>query len=301
MGGGISLESEENKGSTFSVELPLEISQKAMPIAPKIEINPKSELSLLIIDDDPSMLKLLKEVCITLNINAHTYNNFNNIGKKDEIGYDMVLTDIQMPNFSGFDVLSNLRNNGYSHYYGQPIVAMTGRKDIEKELYMKAGFSDILQKPFTKEMLLDVLVALFPNTRYEDPTDETERIPATTTDSSLFNLQLITSFLGNDQEGIAQILETFINDTSSNMKQLGTAIEATEIEKINTIAHRMLPMFRQLDAKDIIPLLEELELVKNKELSAKVLKQNYLQIKNKTTALVLAIKSHLLTSPNYSD
>ncbi len=301
LGGKISLESEQNKGSTFFVEIPLEVSQKPLTITPKREVSPKSELSLLIIDDDSSMLRLLKEVCVTLNINAHTYINFNDIGEKDEIGYDMVLTDIQMPNLSGFDVLSNLRNNAYSHYSGQPIVAMTGRKDIEKEQYIKAGFSEILHKPFTKEMLLDVLAALFPNIVSGNPADKTELIPELTSDSSLFNLRVITSFLGNDQEGIAQILETFLDETSYNIKQLGRAVEATDIEGINTIAHRMLPMFRQLDARDIIPLLEELEVVKTGELSAKALKKNYHHIKNRTTALVLAIQSHLVTSPNYSD
>ena len=299
LGGKISLRSDENKGSSFTIEIPFEISKKPLMSPKEIEIRPKMELSLLIIDDDPAMLKLLKEVCQHLGLAAHTYNNFHDILKREELIYDMVLTDIQMPNITGFEVLSQLQNGKYSHYTGQPIVAMTGRKDLKKEHYFETGFSDILQKPFTKEMFMQVLTKLFPEAVHEKPENKIKT--DISSGSNLFNLGVISSFLGDDEEGIAEVLQTFVSDTAANIEKLKVAVDDLDIKTINLVAHRMLPMFRQLNSTEIVPILDELEILKIGQIDPKILKQTYRNLSNKSTVLILAIKSYLATSPNYSD
>ena len=299
LGGKISLRSQEDKGSTFSIEIPLKISKKPFNSDKKIEIGPQVGLSLLIIDDDPAMLKLLKEVCHHLGLFVHTYNNFHEILKTAALQYDMVLTDIQMPNITGFEVLGKLQNDAYSHYAGQPIVAMTGRKDLKREQYIEAGFSDILQKPFTKEMFLEVLTNLFPRAIQEKPKSRTNTNIAS--GSNLFHLGVISSFLGEDEEGIAEVLETFITDTKSNMEKLKVAVDDLDIKTVNVVSHRMLPMFRQLNNNETIPILEQMEVLEIGQWEPKVLKQAYRDLQNKSTVLILAIKAYLATSPNYSN
>jgi CheY-like chemotaxis protein/two-component sensor histidine kinase len=299
LGGQISLRSQENKGSTFSVEIPLEISKKPLNSPKKNNLNLKFELSLLIIDDDPAMLKLLKEVCQQSGLYAHTYNDFCEVLKTGQLEYDMVLTDIQMPNITGFEVLGKLQHNNYSHYAGQPIVAMTGRKDLKRQAYLEAGFSEVLQKPFTKDVFLEVLTSLFPQAVREK--DESKMNPTITSGSNLFHLGVISSFLGDDEEGIAEVLQTFITDTKNNLEILKVAVDDSDIKKVNVVAHRMLPMFRQLKSTEIVPILEHLEILDIGHMEAKALKQAYRDLQNKSTVLILAIKSYLATSPNYSD
>jgi len=299
LGGKISLYSEENKGSTFTIEIPFKISKDPLKTPKKIEISPKMELSLLIIDDDPAMLKLLKEVCQYLGLSALTYNHFHEVSKNGKLHYNMVLTDIQMPDITGFEVLNQLQNGTFSHYTDQPIVAMTGRKDLKNEYYLEAGFSDILQKPFTKEMFLRVLTKLFPQTVREKP--ENSLKTKISSGSSLFNLEVISSFLGDDEEGIAEVLQTFISDTTANIGKLKLAVDDLDIKTINLVSHRMLPMFRQLNSFEIVPILEELEILEIGQMEPKSLIQTYRNLSNKSTVLMLAIKSYLATSPNYKD
>src|SRR5690606_41711915 len=66
-------------------------SKTPMPIKPKFEILPQAELSLLIVDDDPAMLRLLKEVCHHLHLNTFAFNNFYEIEKNAKLDYDLVL------------------------------------------------------------------------------------------------------------------------------------------------------------------------------------------------------------------
>lgn len=52
--------------------------------------------------------------------------------------YDLLLTDIQMPNTDGFGVLTLLRNANIGNSRLIPIVAMTARGDQEKRALSKA-------------------------------------------------------------------------------------------------------------------------------------------------------------------
>jgi hypothetical protein len=176
---------------------------------------------------------------------------------------------------------------------------MTGRKDLKREQYIEVGFSDILQKPFTKEMFLKVLANLFPQVLPERPQSRTNTEMAS--GSNLFHLGVISSFLGEDKEGIAEVLETFIADTESNMKKLKVAVDDLDIENVNAVSHRMLPMFRQLNNQETIPILEQMEVLEIGQWEPKILKQAYRDLQNKSTVLILAIKAYLSTSPNYSD
>ncbi|MDX1362676.1 MAG: ATP-binding protein [Arenibacter latericius] len=296
--GKISLKSEEGKGSIFTLDIPFEISKAPVQPDEKIKILPQAKLSLLILDDDPAMLKLLKEVCLHLNFTVQTFSNFFDIDQNTHLEYDIVLTDIQMPNISGFEVLEKLQNGEYKHYKGQPIVAMTGRKDLKRQDYLQHGFAEIMQKPFAKDRFIGMLGALFPSmvTKDQEMTEE-EKIRS---NSTLFSLEVITSFLGDDKEAVAEVLNTFITDTASSLEKLKDVMASEKSSEINAISHKMLPMFRQLKAKEIIPILEQLETLKPLELNAKELQQTYSSLNNKVRVLILAIEAYLSKDPSYN-
>lgn len=297
--GKIRVQSDGIKGSEFLVELPLQISQKPIIKPGTKSLNPQEGLRLLIIDDDPAMLKLLSEVCRNLQISANTFSDFNDIGKTTSLHYDMVLTDIQMPNTTGFEVLKNLKEGGYEHYKQQPVIAMTGRKDLAEREYLEAGFSEVLLKPFAKDSFLKVVAQLFPQ-KVQGQTVDGQ--PKTNRQSStIFSLEVINSFLGDNKEALHEVLHTFIADVNLNLQHLKQAIDSMERKGINATSHKMLPMFRQLKANDIVPILERLELLKEDEMDKQDLKRTYQDLKNKTTVLLLAITTYMAKDPSYND
>ena len=82
-------------------------------------------------------------------------------------------------------------------------------------------------------------------------------------------------FLGDDTNALDEVLLIFIKDTEENSKQLNTAVKDFNVEQINKTAHKMLPMFRQLDVIDAIPILEVFEVLKTNES-----KKHQLTVKN---------------------
>ena len=79
---------------------------------------------ILIIDDEPSILKLLSKILSCENFKIDIANNGKDGIKKIELNnYDLILTDIKMPEVSGNDVLQHIKENKNSF---MPIVGMSG-------------------------------------------------------------------------------------------------------------------------------------------------------------------------------
>lgn len=299
LSGSLTLSSEEGKGSAFTLHLPIEISEvvvRSLHDPLDISSHPTKSISLLIIDDDPAMLHLLAEVCLTMGVKTHTYLNFDSLPKTKKLNYNMVLTDLQMPKIDGIEVLNRLQKGDYIHYKDQPVILMSGKRDLPSEDLKKAGFSQMLQKPFTKAQLMTVLNKFFPS-HFETDYDENQP-KIVEKESKLFNLDIISSFLAENREAMNEVLETFIKDTKNNINQLKIAMDNSDYNSINNIAHRMLPMFRQLKVETCIPELEKLEILRKEN---KLEETYYTKLAGASYQLVSALEEYLAKSPSYSD
>jgi two-component system response regulator FixJ len=83
---------------------------------------------------------------------------------KDRIG--CVLTDIQMPDLDGLELLGQLNSQGFQ----RPIVVMTGHGDVSTAVRaMKAGAFDFIEKPFDDNALLAIIWAAIGTPGADDP------------------------------------------------------------------------------------------------------------------------------------
>ena len=119
--------------------------------------------------------------------------------------------------------------------------------------------------------------------------------------SHLYNLEIINSFLGDNVDATNEVLQTFLSDTESNMELLSNAIAIADYAEINQVAHRMLPMFRQLKVNSTVPTLEKLEVANWKVMNRGQLMDDLVKVRKGVTELVAALKERLVTSPSYSD
>ncbi len=296
--GTLDLKSEVGKGSTFRIVLPLEITdavENVMEDAPYLV----TKLRMLIIDDDSSLLRMLKELTESMGVTAHIFSNFLQVEKDSHLSYDLVLTDIQMPQITGFEVLKRLQGGRYKHYKDQPVIAMTGRKDLDADAYTSLGFAQVLQKPFSKGELVGMFKLLGIAT--ENLRLDESPVKKVNANSELYSLTIIHSFLGNNPDAVNEVLEIFLRDTAQNMQLLNDSVSVKDYQQINQVAHRMLPMFRQLSVTDCISILEELELATPQTKAPNELDKDLKVLKENTLVLVTALQHRLTTSPTYND
>ncbi len=293
--GTLHLDSKENEGSTFTLSLPLEFSSIETPIQKPVKSNYESHhLSLLIFDDDETLLGLLTEVCQMHAIPTRTFSNFEDFNSMDDFQYDVVLTDIQMPKVDGFEVVEKLKSGNYRHYKNQPIIAMTGQRDLDKRFYTNAGFAEVLQKPFSRMILLDAVGSVLNSSKPYSFGNPLQNITQKS-NSELFSVETIASFLDSSQ-GVYEVLDSFLETTANNMNLLSIAIENRNYSEIKSISHKMLPMFLQLKVDIAIPTLEKFEQISDDSKHKKNL-QDFEKLKLSISNLEEAISTFLTTLP----
>lgn len=259
LGGTLSLESIYGKGSTFKVELPL-IFDNSISNSTEIKSKPLKNIkkqTFIVVDDDINLLNLTSGV---LRQEQHQVLSFSNPAKALETiqstSFDFVITDIQMPEIDGFLFLEKLRELPDSVFKNQPVIALTGRTDLDLAVYKEAGFTTVVKKPYSPKILLETIQHILDNEEIPD-TEFSET--AENHSSQMYSLDTLKDFLGQDDSALKEVLKSFIETSIDNLGLLNTAIQENNHDEIKSIAHRIAPMFRQIQANEIGEILKKLE------------------------------------------
>lgn len=117
--------------------------------------------TILVVDDSAAMRSLLLATVESLGTVrvVQAANGFEALRVLPRESIDLILTDINMPDINGLELLSFVRNNPL--YKSLPVVIIStegSSKDIEKG--MSLGANGYLVKPFVPDQLLDLLKGL---------------------------------------------------------------------------------------------------------------------------------------------
>lgn len=237
MQGTITVKSRLGEGSLFQVSIPL----RAAANMTENEV-PVHRLRVLVMDDDPLQLQLTEAMLaskgIVLTTSLHPLEVSMTLRNGD---YDAIVTDVQMPEMSGFDFVQHIHKAGIVI----PVYALTARSDIQTEDLRKHGFDGCLHKPFTAEELLATV------TNRQSGTVVSKR--------TSIDFGSLTAFAGDDEEAACHILQTFVAETQKNRLEMMGALQKGDVRTITALAHKMLPVFMQIGASDGIEALSWLE------------------------------------------
>ena len=282
LGGDLYLKSSSKKGSCFEIVLAVTFDEQP-EIKEKIPASfTPSQLNktIVVVDDDSDLLQLTTEVLKEF----YTVISFSNaehaLQSLTSEPFDMLITDIQMPVTDGFELLKKLQKKKNKSYREQPVIAVTGRTDLAEEIYKKAGFTAVLKKPFTPAILLQTIDAIFNKAAL--PVQENE-IKKPKNENELFSLDSLKLFLKEDNEAIKIVLQSFITSTNSNLFMLENSIKTVDYDRIKQVAHKMAPMFKQIEATEIAGILNNLE---SKDYSDTELQALYSDLKTKIKTLL---------------
>lgn len=156
--GTVTVTSEINKGSCFTVLLPsVEMQAQALQTAHPLQKDQKSPLvkthKILIIEDNDEMRDLLTSIfCERYNcINAANGEHGIKLCKSEMP--DLVISDVMMPIMDGYQFIKSLRNDiSISHI---PTLLLSAKADTQSKLKgLDLLADDYLSKPFEPELLL---------------------------------------------------------------------------------------------------------------------------------------------------
>lgn len=156
MGGNIRVESVPEKGSWFTVILPLKKATETERQPSTYTVTHHlSGCSVLSIDNDRMILDMLHDMFEQSGVHSETCTDMGGLTEKLRGNrYDLLTTDLKMPDFSGYDILELLRSSDIGNSRTIPVLAITGSGSITEEELRQAGFSGVLFKSFSIDELL---------------------------------------------------------------------------------------------------------------------------------------------------
>lgn len=162
-GGKINVKSTEGIGSTFSFYIPyLENSSDGEAVVNQTIEDPLSlfnGISILAVDDNELNLKFLK--MMTQKWNVKFYSAANGKQALDVLAKEtitIVLTDIQMPEMNGYELLQSIKKLPDPLNKLPVIVISASPEEFEMNKILTKGFSGIVSKPFVEAGLIEQIV-----------------------------------------------------------------------------------------------------------------------------------------------
>lgn len=139
--GSIQVESQLGKGSTFTVRLPL---QK------EITMPQQQRKTILVIDDDPDSIIVVKALLSKLYDIVETHSGQEGIALAGDIQPACILLDLSLPDLHGLQVVKQLKESTQTRHIPVIIVSASSLKH-ERGTIIASGCDDFIQKPFSIE------------------------------------------------------------------------------------------------------------------------------------------------------
>lgn len=167
MNGSVELHSKPGKGTVFDIRIPgVKYSERTGSFPRPGSLidfhgKPREKLRVLIVDDVPLNISVLRAMLRKNGVTdiVCSVNGKDALGKirADVAGFDLILTDLWMPEMDGRKMLRELRAD--PRFLRLNVIAITADVDAKDEC-MKLGFSDVIFKPVTLAKILDFLPPL---------------------------------------------------------------------------------------------------------------------------------------------
>lgn len=247
MGGDIQVQSQEGKGSTFTIVLPTGKLDNVNFFDPE-EIKAIQGLAIpednctwkfaparvLVVDDGIENRDLIKLLLVDVGLTVYEAEN-GKIGVEmtQKADYDVVLMDVNMPVMGGFAAIGIMRKQGLK----APVIALTANamKGYEEKC-IAAGYSGYLSKPINIDSFMAMMGKLLNGEKIEKVALPVSTMP-TTDKKSAGKEGPIVSRLPSNNEKFYRIICRFVARFQEQLLLFDASLARNDFEQLASLAH----------------------------------------------------------------
>lgn len=255
MHGEIKVQSKQNIGSVFSIEIPLEETQCLESFYEEEAVENKNYISerlfdILVVEDNKLNVELI-EINLGNNI-GHTITWVENGQealdevKKHYSKYDLILMDVQMPVMDGIEATQKIREYEKQLKTHKPILALTASVTVEEQEVTKvAGMDGFALKPIVISDLLSEMQRIVPEgIGKENKNLEIQAIKKETVQNSLEHLKPMINIDHGlktwiKKEAYTKALKSFSTNHKNDITLIKEALETENFEVALRLLHTL--------------------------------------------------------------
>jgi len=263
--GELLVHSEEGKGSAFTIRVPYKLSIEDMQeneVSQEIDYKSLGHRKVLVAEDVELNQYLARHILESWDFEVVIVNNGREaLDAMDNSSFDCILMDVQMPEMDGIEATQRIRRLPDPVKANIPIIALTAnalKGDSEK--YLAAGMTDYLAKPFDEARLFRVISRNL--TRLQDPVGSTASVASAHTyninnsnmipgNTRLYDLSMVQSVSGGDENFIKKMVALFIETVPQNMQDLKNALQEENWDQVGKTAHKLKSTIDSMGIKSI--------------------------------------------------
>ena len=240
--GTIQVESELNKGSTFSFNLDFNKTNADTVLEPEIiELNTDiKDIKILVVEDMELNQLLMKTILDDFGFKCEIAANGKiAIQKLQSKTFDIVLMDLQMPELNGFGATKYIRN---IMKLDIPIIALTAdvtTVDIEK--CKEVGMNDYISKPVDERLLYSKIISAIqkPLLIVEEKIEGSTIIEKV----KYVNMSYLLKLTKSNPELITEMIGVYLKQTPSLVKTMKQSFLNNDWTLLEATIHKMIPSF----------------------------------------------------------
>ena len=181
--------------------------------------------------------------------------------------FDCILMDIQMPEMGGIEAAQLIRKLDDKVKANVPIIAVTANAlKGDQEKYLAAGMSDYLPKPFEEPQLFAVIAKnlsrkkddFLSGKKIDEPAVENIN-HAKNGDGKMYDLTMIKSVSGGDDEFIKKMVVLFIETVPQNVQELKNNLQNANWEQVSKDAHKLKSTVDSMGIKSLKTIIRTVE------------------------------------------
>lgn len=253
--GTVELENDDSPENTFCLRLPLKQENVASPasnVDPVMtgyvmdeEQQPSestSGYSLLLVEDNAEMRDFLNEQLSRYFIVDTAENGVAALKLLHEGNYDIIVTDIMMPEMDGYEFCREVKNDVERSHI--PVVFLTAKNDLDSKVEaLKCGGEAYIEKPFSIRYFRQQVFSLLENRRHErrslikKPFFTVDNMKMSKADEELMNkvIQTIQDHISDENFNVETMADVLCMSRSSLLRKIKALFKLSPIELIRLI------------------------------------------------------------------
>ena len=301
MKGTITVKSQLNVGSTFTLNIPLKQTKKiALEINREICNDNKSELlvklkglkdiKVLIVDDMVINQLLVKTIIEDIGFETEIAKNGKiAINLLEKNNYDLILMDLQMPEMNGWEATKHIRNKMKLPKSATPIIALTA--DITEKNIIKCqeiGMDAYVCKPINETDLLQKVTQLIIKKRKSTNSKTRNRMKLSNTDS-------LKRALHHKPKLIEEMLQLILKETPIAIQQINKFVIAADWSSLQSKIHYIKPTLDLIGLpKDIILTASKIETYAEEEENLDLIPNQLVKLEKALSQACIELEEELL-------